>query len=121
MTYLCGRLSRAERQNSWQLAGVTGAATPAGFQYLLGAGDWAADAVRDGRRFSIRQPLGEAHAVLGIDETGVLKKSQRSAGVARQDRGPAGKVENCQLSVLVADASPLGHALFARARSLPAK
>ena len=39
MAYLRGLLSSAERKNSWQLAEVSGDATPYGFQYLLGRAD----------------------------------------------------------------------------------
>ena len=102
MTYLRGLLSPAERKNSWQLAEISGAATPDGFQYVWGRADWAADAVRDERRVYIRHQLGDPTAVLGIDETGFLKKGRHSAGVARHYRGTAGKVENCQIGVFVA-------------------
>jgi SRSO17 transposase len=121
MTYLRGLLSPAERKNSWQLAEISGAATPYGFQYLLGRADWAADAVRDELRVYIRQHLGDPKAVLVIDETGFLKKGRHSAGVARQSSGTAGKVENCQIGVCVAYASQLGHALLDRELYLPAE
>ena len=120
-TYLRGRLSPAERKNSWPLAEETGDATPDGFQDLLARADWAADAVRDELRIYIRQHLSDPHGVMVIDETGFLKKGQHSAGVARQYSGTAGKVENCQIGVLVAYASRLGHALWDRERYLPAE
>jgi hypothetical protein len=41
--------------------------------------------------------LGDAGAVLVVDETGFLKKGTTSAGVQRQYSGTAGKVDNCQL------------------------
>jgi SRSO17 transposase len=119
MTYLRGLLSPAERNNSWQMAEVTGDTTPEGFQYLVGRADWAADAVRDELRVYSRQHLGDPHAVMVIDETGLLKKGRHSAGVARQYRGTAGKVENCQIGVFVAYASRLGDALLDRERSRP--
>ena len=54
-----------------------------------------------------------------LDETGFLKKGRHSAGVARQDRGTAGKVDNCQIGVFLGYASPLGHAPVDRERYLP--
>ena len=57
--------------------------------------------------------------MLVIDETGSLKKGPTSAGVQRQYSGTAGKVENCQLGVFLAYASPSGHALIDRERYLP--
>ena len=44
---LKGLLARVERKNSWQLAEQAGAATPHGFQRLLGRARWDADALRD--------------------------------------------------------------------------
>ena len=49
-----------------------------------------------------------------MDETGFVKKGARSAGVQRQYSGTAGRVENCQLGVFVAYASPKGRALVDR-------
>ena len=58
MVYVRGLLSSVERKNSWQLAEVSGDATPYGFQYLLGRADWEADAVRDELRHYLVQHLG---------------------------------------------------------------
>ena len=41
-----------------------------------------------------------------LEDTGFLKKGTRSAGVKRQYSGTAGRIENCQIGVFVADASP---------------
>ena len=117
--YLQGLLSEAERKNSWQVAEVCGESTPYGFQSLLSRADWDADAVRDELRLYVIQPLGDANGVLVLDETGLLKKGEHSAGVARQYSGTAGKVENCQIGVFLRYASPLGHALLDRERYLP--
>jgi SRSO17 transposase len=57
--------------------------------------------------------------VLVLDETGFLKKGRHSAGVARQYRGTAGTVENCQIGVFLGYASPLGQALLDRELDLP--
>jgi len=52
--------------------------------------------------------LGDPNGVLVLDETGFLNKGEHSAGVARQYRGTAGTVENCQIGVLLGDARVLG-------------
>ena len=52
--------------------------------------------------------------ILIADDTGFLKKGTRSAGVARQYSGTAGRVENCQVGVFLADRSGKGHALIDR-------
>jgi hypothetical protein len=117
--YVQGLLSEAERQNSWQVAEVCGESTPYGCQSLLSRADWDANAVRDELHIYVIQHLGDPNGVLVLDETGFLKQGEHSAGVARQDSGTAGTVENCQSGVLLSYASPLGHALLDRERYLP--
>jgi SRSO17 transposase len=116
---LRGLLSPVERKNGGQLAEVNGDATPYGVQHLLGRARWDDEAVRDDLRADLVEHLGEPQAVLGIDETGFLKKGQPSAGVARQYSGTAGRIEHCQMGVFLADASRQGHALLDCALSLP--
>jgi SRSO17 transposase len=59
--------------------------------------------------------------VLVVDETGFLKKGGKSAGVQRQYSGTAGRIENCQVGVFLAYASPKGRALVDRELYLPAE
>ncbi len=54
-----------------------------------------------------------------VDETGFLKKGSRSAGVARQYSGTAGRVENCQIGVFLGYASPAGRTFLDRELYLP--
>jgi SRSO17 transposase len=54
-----------------------------------------------------------------VDETGFLKKGAKSAGVQRQYSGTAGRIENCQVGVFLAYASPRGRALVDRELYLP--
>ena len=65
------------------------------------------------------ETLADADAVLVIDETGCLKQSRASCGVARQYTGSAGKITNCQIGVFAAYASRHGHAFIDRALYLP--
>lgn len=120
MTYLAGLLSPAERKNSWQLAEISGDATPYGFQYVLGRAEWNPDVLRDHLRAYVTAYLHAPDAVGVIDETGFLKKGQHSAGVARQYSGTAGRIENCQIGVFLTYASQHGHTLLDRELYLPA-
>jgi SRSO17 transposase len=119
MAYLQGLLSPAERKNSWQLAEVSGDATPYGFQHLLRRALWDPEAVRDELRGYVIQHLGDPEAVIVIDETGFLKKGRHSAGIARQYSGTAGRIENCQIGVFLGYAGQLGHTLLDRELYLP--
>jgi SRSO17 transposase len=64
--------------------------------------------------------LGDPAGVFVVDETGFIKKGVRSAGVQRQYTGTTGEVDNCQLGVFLAYASPRGRALIDRELYLPA-
>ena len=97
LDYLRGLLSPVERKNGWQLAEQAGDATPYGVQHLLSTYVWDADLVRDDLRDYVVEHLGDVHGVLVVDETGFLKKGNKSVGVQRQYSGTAGRIENCQI------------------------
>ena len=117
--YLRGLLSEAERKNSWQLAEVVGNSTPYGIQHLLGRASWDADALRDDLREYVIEHLGDSESCLIVDETGFIKKGERSVGVKRQYTGTVGKRENCQVGVFLAYASGRGQAFIDRELYLP--
>ncbi len=120
--YLLGLLSHTERKNSWSLAEFAGDVSPDGLQRLLNFSPWDEDACRDAVRRYVVAHLGDAGAVLAVDETGFLKKGRMSAGVARMYTGTAGRVENCQVGVFLAYAAPDGsRALIDRELYLPEK
>src|SRR5829696_1004331 len=117
--FLTGLLDPLERRNGWQLAEALGERSPHGVQRLLRTARWDAEAVRDDLRAYVVEQLGDPEAVLVIDETEFLKKGTKSVGVARQYSGTAGRVENCQIGVFLAYASPRGRAFLDRALYLP--
>jgi SRSO17 transposase len=117
--YLRGVLSPVERKNGWQLAEEAGETTPYAMQYLLDRAVWDSEQVRDLLRTYVRETIGDANAVLVIDETGFLKKGTKSVGVQRQYSGTAGRIENCQIGVFLTYASQAGHTLLDRELYLP--
>src|ERR671921_504196 len=117
--YLQGLLAPVERKNGWQLAENAGDRTPDGVQDFLARMRWDADQVRDDLRGYVVAQLGDADAVLVLDETGFVKKGTKSVGVHRQYSGTAGRIENCQIGVFLGYASRHGHALINRALYLP--
>ena len=119
--FLRGLLGDVERKNGWQLAEQAGETTPDGMQRLLTSARWDPDALRDDVRGYVVEHLGDPGGVLVVDETGFLKKGGKSAGVQRQYSGTAGRVENCQVGVFLAYASPRGRALVDRELYLPAE
>ena len=119
LEYLKGLLSPVERKNGWQLAEQAGDATPYGVQRLLSGYVWDADLVRDDLRDYVVEHLGDGDAVLVVDETGFLKKGDKSAGVQRQYSGTAGRIENSQVGVFLAYASARDRTLLVRELYLP--
>jgi SRSO17 transposase len=118
--YLTGLLGDARRKNGWQMAEAMGQAQPRGTQRLLNGSRWDADAVRDDLREYVVEHLGDQESgVLIVDETGFLKKGEKSVGVARQYTETAGKRENCQVGVFLCYASKEGAAFVDRALYLP--
>jgi SRSO17 transposase len=115
LAYLRGLLAPLERKNGWQLAEAIGDATPDGVQDFLSRVRGDADAVRDDLRAYVVEQLGDPDAVLVPDETGFLKKGDKSAGVQRQYSGTAGRIENCQVGVFLGYAGRHGRALIDRA------
>ena len=115
---LQGLLARVERKNSWGLSEEAGRQTPYAFQHLLNGAQWDEAALRDDVLTYARQRLGEG-GVLAVDETGFLKKGDKSAGVARQYSGTAGRIENCQVGVFLAYVTDKGHTLVDRELYVP--
>jgi SRSO17 transposase len=117
--YLQGLLAEVPRKNGWQMAEELGEANAHGVQRLLEEADWDEEAVRDEVRTYVIEHLGEPGGILAVDETGFVKKGKKSAGVARQYSGTAGRRENSQIGVFLLYASSKGAAFIDRALYLP--
>lgn len=116
---IAGMHSGLDRKNCWTLAEHAGHATPHGLQHLLARARWDADGVRDDLRGYVGAAFGRDGAVLVVDETGDVKKGTATVGAQRQHTGTAGRIENAQVAVYLAYASPAGHAFIDRALYLP--
>ena len=106
LDYRKALISLVERRNGWQLAGGPSARlrrrrTPDGVQRLLSTYRWDAHLVHDDLGAYVVEYLGDADAVLVVDETGLLQKGDKSVGVQRQNSGTAGPIENCQVGVFL--------------------
>jgi len=116
--YLQGLLSPVERKNGWQLAEEAGQSTPYAMQYLLNRAVWESDEMREILQAYVREMLGPG-GIFVIDETGFLKKGNKSVGVQRQYSGTAGRIENCQMGVFLPYALYGNHPLVDRELYLP--
>jgi SRSO17 transposase len=117
--YVRGLLSERERKNSWTISEQAGQPVPDRMQRLLSSTDWDPDLVRDDLRSYVVRHLGDRDGILIVDETGFLKKGDRSAGVARQYTGTAGRIENAQVGVFLTYSTPRGRTFLDRELYLP--
>jgi SRSO17 transposase len=119
LAYLQAILSEVPRKNGWQIAEHAREARPDGMQRLLTSAVWDADLMRDELRAYVLEHLGDAPAILVIDETSFPKRGKKSAGVARQHCGTTGQRQNCQVGVFLSYVSAKGHTLLDRELYLP--
>jgi SRSO17 transposase len=99
--FLDGLLGEERRKTGWMRAEAAGDPGPWRQQALLARDRWDADALRDLVRDYVVEHLADEDAVLVVDETGFLKQGKASCGVARQYKGSAGKITNCQIGVFL--------------------
>lgn len=116
---LLGLLSDVDTRSCWQLAEHAGDASPHAMQRLLGDAVCDADGVRDDVRGYVVNALGDPDGVLILDDTGDLKKGDLTVGTQRQYTGTAGRIENAQVAVYLAYATPRGSTLIDRKVYLP--
>ena len=117
--YLRGLMASVPRKNSWQVAEVIGDRTPDATQRLLYQARWRADAARDRLLQYTIEVFGEEDGIGVVDETGFIKRGNRSVGVKRQYSGTAGKIENCQIGTFLSYATAKGHVFLDRRLYLP--
>lgn len=118
-----GLVSDLPRKNCWTLAEYAGHWSADRVQHLLARAVWDHDGVRAEVRAYVAQNLTEGvgadQTVLIVDETGDQKKGSRTAGVQRQYTGTCGRIENCQVAVMMSLATPAGHGFIDTALYLP--
>src|SRR5260370_33964280 len=88
--FLEGLLAPVERKNGWQMAEALAEHGPRGVQRLLGEADWDEQAVRDDLRAYVTEHLSGEDGGLVVDETGFVKKGEKSAGRGPRGHGAAG-------------------------------
>src|SRR5215470_1370330 len=117
--YVRGLLAEVERKNCWGLAEIMQERDPQAMQRLLYQAQWDADTLCRILRSKVIARLGYAPGVGVIDESGFVKRGDKSVGVGRQYCGRVGKVENCQVGVFLGYIAPLGYAFLDRELYLP--
>jgi len=98
-SYLAGLVTKAPRKNMERMEEYVEDYDYQAQQQFLSDSPWSHEELDQRIAQEVDQLLGGRDSTLVIDESGFAKKGVKSAGVARQWNGRAGKVDNCQVGV----------------------
>jgi SRSO17 transposase len=119
-TYLAGLLSDVERKNAESIAYRYDLDRQV-IQRFIGEVDWDHGPLLDELIRQVARDIGRPDAVLVFDPSAFPKKGDASVAVKRPWCGRLGKVENCQVGVLLGYVSDAEHALVDFRLYLPKK
>ena len=117
--YMAGQFSDLERKSIEPIALAAIDGNVRALQRFVSDTPWDEENMIRKYRSLVNEDLGSPDGALIFDETGFVKKGQDSIGVARQYCGTIGKVDNCQVGVLVAYVSEYGYALVDKQLFIP--
>ena len=116
--YLKGLLSDLPRKVTERIALRFGENVRS-LQHFIGQSPWSSEPMLKIHQGLVVETLGEADAVLLIDECGMVKQGEHSVGVGWQWCGSVGKVANSQVGVYLGYASRKGHSFLDARLFLP--
>jgi SRSO17 transposase len=119
--YMVGQLSDLERKSIEPMSNKVEGGKARSMQRLISDVLWNEKMMMGRYRSLVKEDMGDPCGVMIFDETGFPKKGDESIGVSRQYCGRLGKVENCQVGVFAAYASPHGYALVDKELFIPEK
>ena len=119
--YMVGQLGQLERKSIEPIALAVEGGKIRAMQRFISDAIWDDDGILNKYRSLVNEDLGDENGVLIFDESGFVKKGKDSIGVSKQYCGNVGKVENCQVGVFAAYASPHGYALVDKRLYIPEK
>jgi SRSO17 transposase len=119
--YIVGQFSQVERKSIEPIAMQVEGAEVRSMQRFISDVVWNESEIIKKHHALAGNDIGHPAGVLIFDESGVPKKGEDSAGVSRQYCGSVGKVENSQVGVYAAYASPEGYALLDAELFVPEK
>ena len=121
LQYMAGQLSEIERKSIEPIALTVENGNIRAIQRFVSDVIWNDKKILHKYHSMINDDLGDPNSVLIFDETGFVKKGDDSIGVSKQYCGGIGKVDNCQVGVFAAYASPNGYALVDKRLFIPEK
>jgi SRSO17 transposase len=119
--YMVGQFSELERKSIEPIALAVKDGNIRAMQHFISKVIWDDDKLLHRYHNMVTEDLGDPNGVIIFDETGYPKKGDDSIGVGKQYCGTLGKVENCQVGVFAAYASPHGYALVDKRLFIPEK
>jgi len=118
LDFVSGLISDVDRKNTESIAYRHGQDREE-LQHFIGGSPWDHRPLILELSRQVGQQLGRPDAVLVFDPSGFPKKGTESVGVQRQWCGRLGKVDNCQVAVLMGYVSGAEHALVNERLYLP--
>jgi SRSO17 transposase len=120
LAYLAGLLSNNDAKSVEPIAlAFLDEAAVRSLQCFLKAYRWDQEAMEAAHQTLLAAALAEPDGMLTVDSCEFPKKGTASVGVARQDCGAVGKVDNCQSGVFVGYTSRRGYGLVTSRLYLP--
>jgi SRSO17 transposase len=119
--YMVGQFSELERKSIEPIALAVKDGNIRAMQHFVSDVFWHEERLLIKYHSLLADDLADPNGVLIFDESGFIKKGDDSIGVSRQYCGGIGKVENCQVGVFAAYASPHGYALVDKRLFIPEK
>jgi SRSO17 transposase len=117
--YMSGQFSELERKSIEPMALHIEGGNVRSLQRFVSDVVWNQKLILTKYRTMVNEDLGDPEAALIFGETSFPKKGEESVGVARQHCGSLGKIDNCQVGVFAAYASPHGYALVDKRLFIP--
>ncbi len=119
--YMVGQFSELERKSIEPIALNVEAGSVRPMQRFISDAEWDDENIVSKYHNLVTEDMGTADGVIIFDESGFVKKGNDSIGVSKQYCGTIGKVDNCQVGVFAAYASPSGYALLDKRLFIPEK
>jgi SRSO17 transposase len=117
--YMVGQFSDLKRKSIEPMALEVEGGNIRGMQRFISDVRWDEEHLLWAYHHHVAEDLGDPSGVVMLDESGMVKKGNESAGVARQYCGSIGKVENSQVGVFAAYASRHGYGFLDKRLFMP--
>jgi SRSO17 transposase len=117
--YISGHFMEGEKYFTSNIAHSVGEENERAMQNFIGASPWDDQALIIEHQSVSQETIGHPEGCIIMDGSGFPRKGTESAGIGRQYCNATGKIDNCQVGVYLAYATPKGYTLLDRRLHLP--